>query len=500
LADSAAEIANLMERPIFSLLLALGIMLTAMALLANLHWQHATTLGALVGLTCYPLIHGYLVDGKVDVFEPIFLFVTLYAFFYISRPLYLLMTGETSSLLGFYLDRETMALALLACALGLFAFHIGYYWGRSRSFKPGFMDVASLDLPRARFLAWACIAVGVLAYVYVIFVLGGGWEATFNTERTARYYISAKNPYVASLTSLVGAGLVGLCFLALLDNERKVKWHVLIGLVLAFGAVEITYSGSRRFLVNIIFAVLLQRHYLRKRLHVHRALPLLLVLMIFSASWLYVRSTMHHGSEAVRERLAQVNPNQVFDDVNTQGDNVIFDYLIAIMNTVPTTYDYGYGTGLLRFLYFPIPRQLWFDKPENVNRIMTQRYDPVAYLNGASAGTSMVGEWYMELGWLGILPGALLLGALLGLAYRWMLANLSTRLAVLIYSCGLFSFVAAITRGGMFGAATELAQLVLPMLLLLKLARRRHVPNQARWAFNWSAPPTHQPGQYFTRD
>lgn len=489
-----------MERPIFSLLLALGIMLTAMALLTNLHWQYATTLAVLIGLTCYPLIHGYMVDSKVDVFEPIYLFVTLYAFFYISRPLYLLMTGETSTLLGFYLDRDTMALALLACALGMFAFQIGYYWGRSRNFKANFTDIAQLDWQRARFVAWLFIAVGVLAYIYVIFVLGGGWEATFNTERTARYYISAKNPYVANLTSLVGAGLVTLCFLALLDTERKVKWYVLIGLVLAYGAVDITYSGSRRFLVNIVFAVLLQRHYLRKRLNVHRALPLLLVLMIFSASWLYVRSTMHEGSEAVRERLAQVNPNQVFDDVNTQGDNVIFDYLIAIMNTVPTTYDYGYGTGLLRFLYFPIPRQVWIDKPENVNRILTQRYDPVAYLNGASAGTSLVGEWYLEFGWMGIVPGALLLGALFGLAYRWMLANLSARLAVLVYSCALFSFVAAITRGGMFGATTELAQLALPILLLIKLAKRRQLPKQARWAFNWPAPSANHPGQYFTRD
>jgi oligosaccharide repeat unit polymerase len=482
-----------MERPVFSILLSFGIALTTLAVLTPLHWKHATTLAAMVGLTCYPLLHGYLVDIKLDVFEPVFLFVILYAFFYISRPLYLLTMGETSTLLGFYLDRDTVALALLACVLGLFAFLIGYYWGRSRDFRPSFASWTELDLPRARLIAWVLIVVGVLAYLYVIFALGGGLEATFNTERTARYYISAKNPYVANLTSLVGAGLVSLCFLALLDTERKVKWHFLIALVLAYGTLDITYSGSRRFLINIVFAVLLQRHYLFKRLNVHRALPLLLVLMIFSASWLYVRSTMHQGAEAVRERLAQVNPNQVVDDVNTQGDNVIFDYLIAIINTVPTTYDYGYGKGLLRFLYFPIPRQVWFDKPENVNRIMTQRYDPLAYLNGASAGASMVGEWYMELGWMGIVPGALLLGALLGLAYRWMLTNRSSKLAVLLYSCGLFSFIAAIVRGGMFGAATELAQLALPVLLLLKLSQRRF-SKQSPWASPWPASPANQPG------
>lgn len=482
-----------MERPVFSILLSFGIALAALALLTPLHWKHATTLAAMVGLTCYPLLHSYLVDSKVDVFEPIFLFVTLYAFFYISRPLYLLTMGETATLLGFYLDRDTVALALLACALGLLAFLIGYYWGRGRKFTANFARGFELDWQRARIVSWALIVVGIVAYLYVIIVLGGGWEDTFNTERTARYYISAKNPYMANLTSLVGAGLISLCFLALLDTERKVKWHVLMAMVLGYGVLDITYSGSRRFLVNIIFAVLLQRHYLHKRLNVHRALPLLLVLMIFSASWLYVRSTMHQGSEAVRERLAQVNPNQVIDDVNTQGDNVIFDYLIAIINTVPTTYDYGYGKGLLRFLYFPIPRQIWFDKPENVNRVMTQRYDPVAYLNGASAGASMVGEWYMELGWMGIVPGALLLGALLGMAYRWMLTNLSTKLAVLLYSCGLFAFVAAIVRGGMFGAATELAQLALPMLLLLKLAQRRPV-KQPNWAVPWPASPANRSG------
>jgi oligosaccharide repeat unit polymerase len=488
-----------MEKPIFSVLLAMGVALVALTMLGSLHWSHATSLAAMFGLVCYPLIHSYLVDGRIDAFEPIFLFVTLYAYFYIARPLYLLKTGETSTLLGFYMDRATMANALLASTLGLFAFLIGYYWGRTRKFIASFTNFAELDLSRARIIGWLFVGAGLLAYIYVIFVLGGGWEDTFNTERTARYYISAKNPYVANLTSLVGAGLVSLCFLALLDTERRARWHILIGLMLVYGVVDITYSGSRRFLVNIIFAVLLQRHYLRKRLNMQRVLPLLLVLIMFSAAWLYIRSTMHQGSEAVRERLAQVQLGQVIDDMNSQGDNVIFDYLVAIINTVPTTYNYGYGTGLLRFLYFPVPRQLWIDKPENTSRIMTQRYDPLAYLNGASAGTSLVGEWYMEFGWAGIIPGSLFLGFLIGLGYKWMLSNIKTQLAVLLYSCGLFSFIGALVRGGMFGAATELAQLTLPILLLTRLARQPK-PAQQRWATHVSTPPNQTVSYNFNRE
>ena len=111
---------------------------------------------------------------------------------------------------------------------------------------------------------------------------------------------------------------------------------------------------------------------------------------------------------------------------------------------------------------------------------MTQRYDPLAYLNGASAGTSLAGEWFLEFGWMGIIPGTLLIGFLIGASYRWVLTNVKSQQAVLLYSCGLFAFIAALVRGGMFGAATELAQLTLPMMLLLKFSKPRH-PVASNW-------------------
>ncbi len=487
-----------MERQVLTILLALGVMLISLEMMSVFYWEHSLCLSILIGLSCYPVFRGHFADGKIDVFEPIYLFISLYGFFFIVRPIYLLTTKSTTTLLGVFLDRRTLSLALLASTLGLLAFEIGYYWARHRTFAPSTVFNQPFEPQRIRSIAWVFIAVGVVAYLYVIFVLGGGWEATFNTERTARYYISAKNPYVANLTMLVGAGMITLSFLVIRGEKNKFQWYLFFALVLGYGALEITYSGSRRFLINLLFAVLLQRHYLRKRFKIRGTLPMIALLLIFSASWLYIRSTMHEGADAVRDRLALVQVDQVIDDMNTQGDNVIFDYLVAIINSVPHTYDYNYGKGLLRFLYFPIPRQLWVDKPENINRQMTQRYDPLAYLNGASAGTSLVGEWFLEFGWMGIVPGALLLGFLLGTSYRWLLLNVKTQTAVLLYSCGLFAFIAALVRGGLFGAATELAQLTLPILLMLKFARPKRVMAQPWQSPYWTAaqPPQQLPYSY----
>jgi oligosaccharide repeat unit polymerase len=334
-----------------------------------------------------------------------------------------------------------------------------------------FKAITELDLQRVRWLAISYIVVGAAAYLYVIYVLGGGLIDTFNTERTARYFIVAKNPYVANLTALIGIGILILYHFSVIKLSTQVQWRIFFLALIVYGALDIAFSGSRRSLVNLVFAMLMQRHYLRRTLSLRRALPWLAILLVFSVSWLYVRSTMHEGVEVVRDRLGQVEVKQSFDDVYTQGDNAVFDYLVAIINTVPTQYDYNYGTGLMRFLYFPVPRELWPEKPENLSRIMTQRYDPMTYINGGSAGASMVGEFYLEFGWFGILPSALSLGYIFGRSYRWLLVNTPTKLAVLVYSCGAFTFIGGIVRGGLFGAVTELAQLTLPVLLLIRMVR-----------------------------
>jgi oligosaccharide repeat unit polymerase len=470
-----------MNRLVLSLLLTLGVGLAALAAFSFAYWTHAVWLALMVGMVSYPFLHGYLREGRLDVFEPILLFVALYAFYYISRPLYIIYMGEKTSLLGFYLDRETLAAALEYCALGLFAFLVGYYWGRSRKVAGRFMSIAELDEGRAKWLATVCIAVGMIAYAYVIFVLGGGLSSTFGTERTARYFIVARNPYVANLTALIGVGTLVLFYLALMKGTSRWQWRLYFLASVAYGVFDIAFSGSRRNLVNIIFAMLMTSHYLRRQLSFRRMLPWLAMLLVFSFSWLYVRSTMDQGVDAVRDRLGQVETGQVVDHVYTEGENAIFDYLVAIINTVPNQYDYNYGAGLVRFLYFPIPRQLWPEKPENLSRVLTQRYDPMTYLNGGSAGSSLVGEFYLEFGWLGILPGALVLGFVFGRSYRWLLINLPTKLAALIYSCGAFSFIGGVVRGGLFGASVDLALLVLPVFLLIKMASVRD-SSGARWA------------------
>jgi|GEM_PF-6008932 len=470
-----------MNRVVLTFLLTLGVSLAALAALSPVYWAHAVWLALMAGMISFPFWRGYLVEGKVDIFEPIFLFLALYTFYYVSRPLYILYMGEQTSLLGFYLDRQTFTLALMYCAWGLCGFLAGYYWGRRRPAAGHFKAIDELDEQKAWWIAIGCIGVGAAAYTYVIYVLGGGLVKTFSTERTMRYFIVAKNPYVANLTALMGVGILVLYFLSILKRSTRVQWRVFFLASLVYGAFDIAFSGSRRGIVNIVFAMLMQRHYLRRPLSLRRALPWLVLLLAFSFTWLYVRTTMDQGFDAVRYRLGQLETKQVFDDVYTQGDNAVFDYLIAIISTVPAQYDYGYGAGLARFVYFLIPREIWPDKPENLSRVMTQRYDPVTYLSGGSAGASMVGEFYLEFGWFGILPGTLLLGYLFGRGYRWLAANAPTQLAVLIYSCGVFAFTGNIVRGGLFNATIELAQLVLPILLLVRVAKRR-ASYRAQWA------------------
>ena len=68
-----------MGRQILSILLALATMLLSLEMMSAMYWEHSLCLALLIGLACYPIFHGQFVDGKIDVFEPIYLFITLYA-------------------------------------------------------------------------------------------------------------------------------------------------------------------------------------------------------------------------------------------------------------------------------------------------------------------------------------------------------------------------------------------------------------------------------------
>ena len=113
-----------------------------------------------------------------------------------------------------------------------------------------------------------------------------------------------------------------------------------------------------------------------------------------------------------------------------------FDYLAALVAMVPArTGNYNYGLQYSQLLTEPIPRFLWRDKPTGAMFGVMETWHRWANWNGLTV--SIVGDGWMNGGWVGVAIQMALAGSLLGLAHRWFWAKQHKPIAALFYVSGL---------------------------------------------------------------
>ena len=79
--------------------------------------------------------------------------------------------------------------------------------------------------------------------------------------------------------------------------------------------------------------------------------------------------------------------------------------------------SYLYGETFLKFLYAPIPRILWPEKPNiRIGPYVAQNI--LGYYNSSGAPPGGVAELYLNFGWAGIILGSFILGALMALIHK----------------------------------------------------------------------------------
>jgi hypothetical protein len=77
----------------------------------------------------------------------------------------------------------------------------------------------------------------------------------------------------------------------------------------------------------------------------------------------------------------------------------------------------GGGQTLVAELVTPIPRSLWPSKPDQLGRVLAVRLVPqVATNSSQSNAATMVGEWYFNFGW----PGVVVMIFVIGWGIRWL--------------------------------------------------------------------------------
>ena len=80
-----------------------------------------------------------------------------------------------------------------------------------------------------------------------------------------------------------------------------------------------------------------------------------------------------------------------------------------IVQNVPNSTPYLWGSSIIKFFTIIIPRQLWPNKPKQVQELIVEHHDNI-FVGGSSQSTTLIGEFYWNFGIIGVILGMLLLG------------------------------------------------------------------------------------------
>ena len=184
---------------------------------------------------------------------------------------------------------------------------------------------------------------------------------------------------------------------------------ILLGNIGLVGAWFII-AGRKSLLFETIFGLFLLRHYLRKRLG-GRVLVVLLVPMLILISVAFYWKAYGFRVHSIEEQYSsQSTANAVLDPLIERSYD--FDSAIMILQKTRSINDYRLGSTFEDLLWFYVPRQLWPEKPVSFGFSFASEFLPGANLT-ESYTPSMVGELYLDFGFLGIIFGFYFLGVLI---------------------------------------------------------------------------------------
>lgn len=338
--------------------------------------------------------------------DPVVLFFAFQAQFFVVGPLGLPLLDLTA----FRVTHEGTIAVLCAFLLMLTTFIAGYQLNLGTviaSWLPDFRG-GRLKAP-GRWYEILILALSVGGCVLYIIDRGGLFEAmrrNYGGKSSSALFLGPFNALML--------GTFMMAWRLMVTRSRRLPdlalfCVLLIGEVLFFGFV----FGARKqlfFLFFGLFGLWLLYHRAGKAPR-YIATILLPPLLVYFSLWGTARQqsiwdlTTGHGDTS---RFRQ----HAFYEGYLSSVSEPFAVACLVHSLFPTTEPYRYGSTLLVTLFGPIPRYYWPDKPIGLGKELTRYTDGVLYTPtaGHSITPTLVGDFYANLGWTGVLLGGMLYG------------------------------------------------------------------------------------------
>lgn len=222
-------------------------------------------------------------------------------------------------------------------------------------------------------------------------------------------YINENFGMVAVISKYLYTSIKFVLLVVLLNNFIITKKYFYLLLLLLFAFVDMYIIGNRIFLVLVVFTIIFELLLLKK----YKLLNVILLtgfpLASFLIAWAEIRALMSTMPLIDAIKLSY----NVFKKINL--NDIIFQFtegadfltLLSIIRDFGTEYTFIYGSSLIKFFVFFIPRSLWEEKPDSIARVMGEIYQPET--SGFALNTTLLGEEYANFGLLGFFTIAILI-------------------------------------------------------------------------------------------
>lgn len=363
---------------------------------------------------------------------------------------------------------------LFSVLVGIAAFNLGYSSGLGRPLQEVFPIPATHFPPgRMAMSATAMSVIGVMlfsAFVLtsggaraLLIVLGGRGNAHASLTRHSTGYL------YAGINLLLPATLIFFGLWVSTLKRQNLYFAALTGVPLFCYEASM---GDRSEMLPLLFGLPVI-YYLWKgrRPRVSRLLVASIVMLIAFAFLREFRNVSVTGEHAVASTTLLTDPAAALASTFTKDDSEMFDTFCNLISVVPSRLPFQPFGPFTDVAIRALPRVLFPDKPlESPDQLVVTLWPEHYKLSRASSAFSILGQYYLYGGVIGVAVGAFAMGALLRQTWIWLLRHRNNLNAILLYSF-VPSFTVILWRGTVTDTLCRTIFTIIPLVIMQPMLR-----------------------------
>jgi oligosaccharide repeat unit polymerase len=139
-----------------------------------------------------------------------------------------------------------------------------------------------------------------------------------------------------------------------------------------------------------------------------------------------------------------------------------------IINHLDFTQNFKYGTTLVDFIVAIVPRQLWIDKPVNIDTIIGMDVFNASIYGSGAVPPGFIAEMYINFWYVGVAFGLYILGMLMKVFNNTLHKNVNNYNFILIYVVSMMPFGSSVLGSSFSSVMIGVLMNLVPILFVLK--------------------------------